>query len=227
MAGIDLSGTLAIVTGGCSGLGIETVTSLVGAGATVIVPARRPEAWVRPGRESQLATNHLGHYVLANLLWPALHRDGGARAIALSSIGHTLSGIRFDDPQSDTGYDKWQAYGQAKTAISLFAIEFDRLGAPFGMRAFAVHPGGIMRALQHHLPREEIIASGWMTDDGAVNERFKSPQEEPPPRSGRRRSRSSKAWAGSTARTATSRSPPLSAAWRYGFAESVPAPSTG
>ena len=70
-----------------------------------------------------------------------------------------------------------QAYGQAKTAVSLFAIELDRLGAPFGVRAFAVHPGEIMTALQHHLPREEIIASGWMTDAGAVNGRFKSPQE--------------------------------------------------
>ena len=46
VAGIDLSGTLAIVTGGYSGLGIETVAALVGAGATVIVPARRPEARV-------------------------------------------------------------------------------------------------------------------------------------------------------------------------------------
>lgn len=177
VAGIDLSGTLAIVTGGYSGLGIETVAALVGAGATVIVPARRPEARVGPGRESRLATNHLGHYVLANLLWPALHRDGGARVIALSSTGHTLSGIRFDDPQFDTGYDKWQAYGQAKTADSLFAIELDRVGAPFGVRAFAVHPGGIMTALQRHLPREEMIASGWMTDDGTVNERCESPQE--------------------------------------------------
>jgi NAD(P)-dependent dehydrogenase (short-subunit alcohol dehydrogenase family) len=232
IAGIDLEGTLAIVTGGYSGLGLETVRALAGAGATVIVPARRPdvarevldaaelsevevqsmdladlesvgqfakrflesgrtidilidnaaimaspEARVGDGWESQFATNHLGHYVLANLLWPALVDGGGARVIALSSTGHKLSDIRWDDPQFTTGYDKWKAYGQAKTADSLFAVQLDALGAPFGVRAFAVHPGGIMTELQRHLPREEMIAAGWMDADGVVNERFKSPEQ--------------------------------------------------
>jgi NAD(P)-dependent dehydrogenase (short-subunit alcohol dehydrogenase family) len=232
LAGIDLRGKLAMVTGGYSGLGIETVAALAGAGAQVIVPARRPgvarealasrglsevepdeldlsdlasvrafaerflatgrsldilinnaaimacpEASVGNGWESQLATNHLGHYVLTNLLWPALVMDGGARVVALSSTGHRLSGIRFDDPQFTTRYDKWLAYGQAKSANSLFAVQLDRLGAPHGVRAFAAHPGGIMTELQRHLPREEMIAAGWMTADGTVNERFKSPAQ--------------------------------------------------
>jgi NAD(P)-dependent dehydrogenase (short-subunit alcohol dehydrogenase family) len=230
--GIDLHGTLAIVTGGYSGLGIETVAALAHAGAHVIVPARRPEvarealdargldavevealdlgdlASVRAfaerflasgrsidilindaavmaapltrvgdGWESQFAINHLGHYVLANLLWPALVANGGARVVALSSTGHKLSGIRFDDPQFTTGYDKWLAYGQAKTADSLFAVQLDKLGAPHGVRAFAAHPGGIMTPLQRHLPREEMIASGWMTEDGVVSDRFKTPEQ--------------------------------------------------
>ena len=230
--GIDLTGRTAIVTGGYSGLGIETVAALVAAGAQVIVPARRPEAawaaldarglnavevdtldladlvsvrafaerFVATGRsldvlinnaaimaapesrvgdrwESQFATNHLGHYVLTNLLWPALSAEGGARVVALSSTGHKLSGIRFDDPQFTTGYDKWQAYGQAKTANSLFAVHLDALGADHGVRAFAVHPGGIMTELQRHLPREEMIAAGWMTADGTVNSLFKSPEQ--------------------------------------------------
>ncbi|WP_213814741.1 SDR family NAD(P)-dependent oxidoreductase [Glaciihabitans sp. dw_435] len=231
IAGIDLTGKLAIVTGGYSGLGLETVRSLAHAGATVIVPARRPAhaaevlhaidfspgtaevAWldlasldsvrafafdfldtdrsidilidnaaimaapetrVGDGWEAQFATNHLGHYVLANLLWPALVRDGGARVIAVSSSGHKLSDIRWDDPQFTEGYEKWKAYGQAKTADALFAVRLDELGAPFGVRAFAVHPGGIMTPLQRHLSREEMVASGWMTEDGVVNERFKS-----------------------------------------------------
>lgn len=232
LAGIDLTGKLAIVTGGYSGLGIETVAALAGAGAHVVVPARRPEvaaaalaargldavevapldlsdlqsvrtfaeqflatarsvdilinnaaimaspeARVGDGWESQFATNHLGHFVLTNLLWPALVRDGGARVVALSSTGHKLSAMRFDDPQFETGYNKWVAYGQAKTADSLFAVHLDLLGAPFGVRAFAAHPGGIMTELQRHLPREEMVASGWMTEDGVVNERFKSPEQ--------------------------------------------------
>ncbi|MBC7441927.1 MAG: SDR family NAD(P)-dependent oxidoreductase [Ramlibacter sp.] len=232
IAGIDLAGKLAIVTGGYSGLGIETVAALVGAGAHVIVPARRPEvarvalearglgeveldvldlsdldsvraftgrflatgrsvdilinnaaimaspeARVGHGWESQFATNHLGHYVLTNLLWPALVAEGGARVVALSSTGHKLSGIRFDDPHFTAGYDKWLAYGQAKTANSLFAVQLDKLGAEHGVRAFAVHPGGIMTELQRHLPREEMVASGWMTADGTLNERFKTPEQ--------------------------------------------------
>ena len=232
LAGIDLSGQTAIVTGGYSGLGIETVAALAAAGAEVIVPARRPEvAWaaldarglnavavepldladlvsvrafaerfVATGRsldilinnaaimasaearvgddwESQFATNHLGHYVLTNLLWPALTAGTGARVVALSSTGHKLSGIRFDDPNFSDGYDKWQAYGQAKTANSLFAVQLDARGADHGVRAFAVHPGGIMTELQRHLPREEMIAAGWMTEEGVVNEQFKSTEQ--------------------------------------------------
>jgi NAD(P)-dependent dehydrogenase (short-subunit alcohol dehydrogenase family) len=234
IAGIDLHGRHAIVTGGYSGIGLEVVRALAGAGAEVLVPARRPDvarqnltdaglsevtvdaldladlesvrafaerylasgvgldilidnaavmaaplSRVGPGWESQFATNHLGHFALANRLWPALVKDGGARVIALSSTGHKMSGIRWDDLTfaNDDDYDKWQAYGQAKTADALFAVELDELAKPFGVRAFAVHPGGIMTPLQRHLPREEMIAAGWMTEDGIVNERFKSVEQ--------------------------------------------------
>jgi NAD(P)-dependent dehydrogenase (short-subunit alcohol dehydrogenase family) len=139
-----------------------------------------PLSLVGPGWESQFATNHLGHYVLTNLLWPLLAAAGGAdgaRVVELSSTGHKLSGIRFDDLNFENGYDKWQAYGQAKTANALFAIELDELGRSQGVRAFAVHPGGIMTPLQRHLPREEMIASGWMDADGNVSDKFKSTEQ--------------------------------------------------
>ena len=136
-----------------------------------------PLVRVGPGWESQFATNHLGHYVLTNLLWPALAADGGARVVSLSSTGHKLSGIRFDDPQFQQGYDKWLAYGQAKTANSLFAVRLDAMGADAGVRAFAVHPGGIMTELQRHLPRAEMVAAGWLDEAGNVDQRFKSPAQ--------------------------------------------------
>ena len=248
IAGIDLTGRTAIVTGGYSGLGLETVRAFASAGAAVVVPARRPEharevlaaaglapgtrdgdvrvaglevaeldladqasvkefaagflagaapgttrsldilinnaaimaspeQRVGPGWEAQFATNHLGHFALTNLLWPALAAAGRARVVSLSSTGHKLSGIRFDDINFDAGYDKWRAYGQAKTANALFAVQLDALGRDFGVRAFAVHPGGIMTELQRHLPREEMIAAGWMDEHGNVDARFKTPAQ--------------------------------------------------
>ena len=243
VAGIDLTGKTAIVTGGYSGLGLETVRALASVGAAVVVPARRPEHArdvleaagltptaergdvsvaeldladqasvkefaagflagtapgtsrsldilinnaaimaspehrVGPGWESQFATNHLGHFALTNLLWPALAAAPGARVVSLSSTGHKLSKIRFDDINFDSGYDKWRAYGQAKTANALFAVQLDALGRDFGVRAFAVHPGGIMTELQRHLPREEMISAGWMDADGKLDPRFKTPAQ--------------------------------------------------
>ncbi len=76
-----------------------------------------------------------------------------------------------------TDYEKWPAYGQAKTANSLFAVQLDTFGQDDGVRAFAAHPGGIMTPLQRHLSREEMIASGWMDEDGNVDDRFKTPEQ--------------------------------------------------
>jgi len=231
LAGIDLTGRLAVVTGGYSGLGLETVRALANAGAEVVVPARRPDharevlggeaigaevadldlgdldsvrafatAFLASGRaidllvndaaimacpetrlahgwEAQLATNHLGHFALTNLLWPALVAGGGARVVALSSTGHKLSPIRFDDLMFEQGYEKWAAYGQAKTANSLFAVQLDALGQDAGVRAFAAHPGGILTPLQRHLPRQEMVDLGWIDADGnQLETRFKTPE---------------------------------------------------
>ncbi|MFD7790415.1 SDR family NAD(P)-dependent oxidoreductase [Streptomyces sp. NPDC059759] len=231
LEGIDLSGKLAIVTGGYSGIGLETTRALARAGAHVVVPARRPEAArealegidgvetdeldlgdlesvrafaerflasgrtidividsagimacpetrVGPGWEAQFATNHLGHFALVNRLWPAI-APGGARVVSVSSTGHHASGIRWDDVHWRTGYDKWEAYGQAKTANVLFAVELDRLGRDWGVRAFALHPGGILTPLQRHLPKEEMVERGWIDENGDLlhPDLFKTPEQ--------------------------------------------------
>lgn len=228
--GVDLSGKVAIVTGGYSGIGVETVRGLAGAGAKVIVPARNrekavgnlsdvagdvsimdidladlasvrafadefagqherldllicnagimacPETRVGPGWEQQFGVNHLGHFALAKALMPLLEKTAkqpgsDVRVVALSSTGHKLSDIRWDDPHWQSGdYEKWQAYGQAKTANALFAMGMNKRLAQLGGRAFSVHPGGIATPLQRHLDTEEMVALGWMNEDGELSE---------------------------------------------------------
>jgi NAD(P)-dependent dehydrogenase (short-subunit alcohol dehydrogenase family) len=223
LAGIDLTGTTAVVTGGYSGIGLETTRALANAGASVIVPARRPETAAANldglkgtevaeldladlesvqafaerrladgrhidllingagvmacpetrtpgGWELQFATNHLGHYALVNRLLPLLD---GARVVSVSSGGHGLSAIRWDDPHFEGGYDRWLAYGQSKTANVLFAVELDRLG----VKAFALHPGAILTPLQRHIPVEEQREMGWMDAEGNPPEYFKNTEQ--------------------------------------------------
>jgi NAD(P)-dependent dehydrogenase (short-subunit alcohol dehydrogenase family) len=96
------------------------------------------------GYESQLATNHLGHFQLSLGLLPALRAARGARVVNLTSGGHRISDIRWDDPHFTTGYEPMLGYGQSKTANVLFAVELDRRWAPDGICGYAVHPGVIL-----------------------------------------------------------------------------------
>jgi len=229
LAGRDLSGKLALVTGGYSGLGLATTRALAGSGAQVLVPALRPDAArlalagianvevgrldladldsvrrfadaflasgrhadlviasagimacpetrVGPGWEAQLAVNHLGHFALINRLRPAL--AGGARVVMVSSGAHAITGMRWHDPHFATGYDKWQAYGQSKTANALFAVQLDRFGQPSAVRAFSLHPGSIFTPLQRHLPRQEMVEAGWIDEKGEpADASFKTPEQ--------------------------------------------------
>jgi NAD(P)-dependent dehydrogenase (short-subunit alcohol dehydrogenase family) len=228
--GIDLSGKYCLVTGGYSGIGLEATRALAGAGAAVVVPARRPDAAgesvgdldgvqvealdlgdlasvaafaerllgagrpidivinsagimacpetrVGDGWEAQFATNHLGHFALINRLWPLI-AAGGGRVVAVSSGGHRRTGIRWDDIQFEHGYDKWLAYGQSKTANVLFAVQLDALGRDAGVRAFAIHPGGILTPLQRHLTAAEMRERGWIDEHGnPIGAGFKTPEQ--------------------------------------------------
>jgi NAD(P)-dependent dehydrogenase (short-subunit alcohol dehydrogenase family) len=119
------------------------------------------------GYESQFATNHLGHFQLTNALFPALRAANGARVVELSSWGHHLSDIRWDDPHFESDYDGMIAYGQAKTANVLFAVELDRRWAGDGIRGYSLHPGGIVSTnLAPWLTVADLRAMGLLDDAG-------------------------------------------------------------
>jgi NAD(P)-dependent dehydrogenase (short-subunit alcohol dehydrogenase family) len=240
VAGHDLSGKLAIVTGAATGIGVETARALALAGAEVIIAARKPELgeevanqineevgmkrvsfgmldlssleairhfahrWgdrrlnilinnagvmacplsrTADGLEMQIGTNHFGHFLLSVLLAPNLvdgaeHSGHRSRLVSLSSIGHRRAGMNFEDPNYEhRDYDKWEAYGQAKTANSLFAVGFDKRFKDQGVNANAVMPGGIMTPLQRHMSIEEQRAMGWLDEHDKPREGFKSTEQ--------------------------------------------------
>ena len=214
--GVDLAGRRIIVTGGASGIGIETARALAGAGAEVTLAVRDlaaaeraaeditastgnkqvlvgrldladqasvaefAAAWDGPlhvlvdnagimasplmrtpqGWEMQFATNHLGHFALASQLHPALAAAGaagGARIVSVSSSAHLRSPVVFEDIHFEhRPYDPWTAYGQAKTANVLFAVEASKRWAGDGITANALHPGGIRTRLQRYVTEADL-----------------------------------------------------------------------
>jgi len=109
------------------------------------------------GFETQFGTNHLGHFVLINRLAPLL--KAGARVVVLSSAGHRFSDVDLADPSFETTeYTPFGAYGRSKTANALFAVGFDQRHRDRGVRATAVHPGGIHTELGRHMTQEAMDA---------------------------------------------------------------------
>jgi NAD(P)-dependent dehydrogenase (short-subunit alcohol dehydrogenase family) len=114
-----------------------------------------PKGTTVDGFETQFGTNHLGHFVLVNRIASLLHR--GSRLVNLSSAGHRYSDVDLDDPNFERSpYAEFIAYGRSKTANVLFAVEFDRRHRARGVRATAVHPGGIHTELSRHMAPEEL-----------------------------------------------------------------------
>ncbi|HEY7852916.1 MAG TPA: SDR family NAD(P)-dependent oxidoreductase, partial [Caulobacteraceae bacterium] len=142
-----------------------------------------PLAYTADDLEMQIGTNHFGHYLLTALLAPALkngaqHQGRSARVVALTSIAHRRGGVNFDDPHyRHRPYEKWEAYGQSKSANALFAVGFHARFKDQGVSANSVMPGGIMTPLQRHLTREEMIGMGWMDEAGTLSPGFKTPSQ--------------------------------------------------
>jgi NAD(P)-dependent dehydrogenase (short-subunit alcohol dehydrogenase family) len=216
LAGVDLSGRLALVTGASTGLGLETARALASAGAHVVLAGRDqaridaalatvreqvPHAGLETGSldlasldsvrafaqwysdthdrlhllinnagvmytpfertaegfEMQFGTNHVGHFLLTNLLVPMLLADPPSRVVNLSSGGHRGSDIVWDDPNFERReYDKMSAYGQSKTANILFSVELDRRLADRDVHAYAVHPGMIATELGRSMTGDDF-----------------------------------------------------------------------
>jgi NAD(P)-dependent dehydrogenase (short-subunit alcohol dehydrogenase family) len=228
VTGVDLHGKRIVVTGGSSGIGIETARALAGAGAEVTLAVRNTDtghavankinaeigdervsvaplelaepmsinafarAWggaplhvlvnnagvmaspfgrTPDGWESQFATNHLGHFALANALRPALASAAGARIVSVSSRAHLRSPVCFDDINfTERRYDPWLAYGQSKTANILFAVGATEHWAADGITANALHPGAILTNLTRHMSADALR-------DAQAGTLFKTPEQ--------------------------------------------------
>lgn len=116
-----------------------------------------PLGYTADGFETQFGTNHLGHFVFINRI-ASLIRPGG-RLVNLASSGHRFSDVNLDDVNFEhTDYDPFVAYGRSKTANILFAVEFDKRYREKGIRATAVHPGGIQTELSRHMGDDTLMA---------------------------------------------------------------------
>jgi len=116
---------------------------------------RTPFGHTADGFETQFGTNHLGHFVLVNRI-ASLIAPGG-RLVNVASSGHRYSDVDLGDPNFEhTAYDPMVAYGRSKTANILFAVEFDRRHKARGVRAAALHPGGIKTELGRHMASDEL-----------------------------------------------------------------------
>ncbi|MGJ9372806.1 SDR family NAD(P)-dependent oxidoreductase [Nesterenkonia sp. CF4.4] len=133
------------------------------AGIMMTPELRTPQGW-----ELQFATNHLGHFALALGLQAGLLEAGGARIVSVSSSGHGMSDIVYEDLFFERRpYDPGQAYGQSKTANVLFAVEASRRWAAEGIAANAVMPGGIWTNLQRHWdPQALADTKAYVADAG-------------------------------------------------------------
>ncbi len=118
-----------------------------------------PFGYTADGFETQFGTNHLGHFLLTKELMPLIEAGSRQRIVNLSSRGHHIAPVDFDDPNfARRAYDPWLAYGNSKTANVLFAVGLEQRFGGRGIHAYALHPGGIHTNLGRHMSDEDMAA---------------------------------------------------------------------
>ena len=237
LAGVDLTGKAAVVTGASTGLGQETARALASAGAHVVMAVRdlpkgeqaaaairdrHPDASLElqlldltslascrqaaaeiasrhaaihllinnagvmftpfertaDGFELQFGTNHLGHFVFTAGLIEALKAAAPSRIVNLSSGGHGMSDVIWDDPNYEhRPYDKFEAYGQSKTANILFSVALEKRFGPHGVHANAVHPGMIFTELSRHMTKDDLEVLGQRAQRGGGMPQLKTVEQ--------------------------------------------------
>ena len=116
-----------------------------------------PYAETADGFEMQFGTNHIGHFLLTNLLMPLVKKGKDPRIVNLSSRGHHMDEVDHDDPNYDNReYKKWPAYGQSKTANIQFTVGLENRLAEHGIHSYALHPGGIRTNLGRHMTEDDM-----------------------------------------------------------------------
>ena len=121
------------------------------------------------GADMQFAVNHIGHFLLFQLLLPLLLHSQPSRVIAVSSVAHTMGPPRIDYSRLPSipasRYKNWAAYQQSKLANILFALEVHRRYASQGVTAYSLHPGGIKTDLYDEVSRP-IMFFIWLFGSG-------------------------------------------------------------
>lgn len=134
-----------------------------------------PEARTADGFESQLAINYLGHFLLYKLLEPALMKSStpefNSRVVNVSSAGHHMGAVKFENMNLDGEYEPWMAYGQSKTAMIYMTTEIDRRYGSRGLHGYSLMPGGIATELQRYIPDD--LKKAWSQGE-AVQKFWKS-----------------------------------------------------
>ncbi|XP_076051988.1 retinol dehydrogenase 13-like isoform X3 [Oratosquilla oratoria] len=119
---------------------------------------RCEQSVTKEGIELQLGTNHMGHFLLTNLLLNKLKESAPSRIINVSSVAHTRGKINFEDLNSANNYDAADAYAQSKLANILFTLELAQRLKGTGVTSNAVHPGIVNTDLSRHMS----IAKSWI-----------------------------------------------------------------